>query len=108
MTGERNLACYTYAFVDYKNPFDKVNTVKLLEILHNDREPQQILTSMFNNHENDIISMKINNETDRMETYQTSSSTRIWHIAFVLHNSHKISYKSLETSTYLFAVVDKI
>lgn len=32
------------AFIDYKNALDKVNRVKLLEILHNERVPQQIIT----------------------------------------------------------------
>jgi len=40
--------------------FDKANTVKLVEIIHNERAPKLILTHMFNTHENNMISMKIN------------------------------------------------
>jgi hypothetical protein len=49
------------AFVDYKKAFDKVNRVKLFEILHNDRVPQQIITKIFSTYENNMISIKVNN-----------------------------------------------
>jgi len=65
-----------------------------VEIIHNERAPQHILTHMFSNHENNMISMKINKETDRLENYQLRSSTGMWHIAFVLHNSQEIFRKA--------------
>jgi hypothetical protein len=39
-----------------------------------------------------MISMKINNETVRMETYQPSSSTGMWHIdfCFIIHKKFLI------------------
>jgi hypothetical protein len=100
LTGEGKLAWLHIWFVDYKKAFDKVNTVKLFEVIHNEREPKQILTHMFNTHEYNKISMKINNETDKLENYQLRNSTWMWHIAFLLHNSREISHKRLATSTY--------
>ena len=58
-------------------------------MLHNDRVPQQNLTNVFNTRENNMMPMKINDETLRIETYQPRISTRMWHIASALHNSQK-------------------
>ena len=64
-------------FLDYKKTFVKNNTVTLLEVVRNEREPQHILTNMFNTRDNNTMSMKINNETVRMETYQPRISTNV-------------------------------
>ena len=58
-------------------------------MLHNDRVPQQILTNVFNTRENNMMLLKINNETVRIETYKPRISTGMWHIDFALHNSQK-------------------
>ena len=42
--------------------------------------------------------MKINNETDRLETCKLRSLKRMWRIVFALHNSQEFLIK-LETST---------
>jgi len=77
LTGEGNLTWLHMNFLDYNMAFDKVNTVELHGILHNDREPQHILTNMFNTRENSMMSMRINNESVRMETDQPRISTTI-------------------------------
>ena len=91
--------------------FDKANTVKLVEIIHNERAPKQILTHMFNTHENNMISIKINSETDRMENFRLRSSTRMWHIAFVLHNSQEFLIKARDKYYFLAVyqlIIEKI
>jgi len=45
--------------------------------------------------------MKINNETVRMETYQPSSSRRMWHIDFCLIIHKKFFIKDPEISRKL-------
>ena len=77
LTDEGNLTWLHVIFLDYKKAFGKVNTVELHGILHNDREPQHILTNIFNTRDNSMMFMKINNETVRMETDQPRISTTI-------------------------------